>query len=187
MEAIKKAIKIANVIEGWILVIILMFMTGLAFFQIVLRNFFATGFPWADVLNRHLVLWIGFLGAAVATKEGRHINIDVVSKILPAKANHAIEILVDLLSATICVVLGYAAWQFTMGERELESVLFAVSEFKVYTWVMMIVIPLGFWLIAFRFGLRSFLRAAEFVTGQTYLADTSMHGGDDAGDEGGQA
>ena len=52
--------------------------------QIILRNVFHSGLLWADPLMRHIVLWLGCLGAALATTSARHINIDVFSRALPA-------------------------------------------------------------------------------------------------------
>ena len=65
-------------IEKYLLVLLLSLMIVLAFLQIVLRNFFETGLSWGDVLVRYLVLWVAFIGAALATKEGRHINMEIL-------------------------------------------------------------------------------------------------------------
>ncbi|MBI2341120.1 MAG: TRAP transporter small permease subunit, partial [Deltaproteobacteria bacterium] len=50
-------------------------MIVLGFLQVVLRNFFGSGISWADVTVRHLVLWVGFFGAVLATIENRHITL----------------------------------------------------------------------------------------------------------------
>ena len=57
-------------IEKLLLSVLLASMIAVAFLQIVLRNFFDTGLPWGDSLVRYLVLWVGFIGAALATREG---------------------------------------------------------------------------------------------------------------------
>lgn len=171
MEAVRKIIRVLNGIENWALVFVLFFMTGLAFLQIVLRNFFATGFAWADVLNRHLVLWIGFLGAGIATKEGRHINVDALSKVLPAKANHAIEIVIDAAASFICTLMAYTGWEFVAAERESGAVLFTAGGVEVMNWWLQLIIPFGFGLIAARLLIRAGLRVAEMATGKEYLKD----------------
>ena len=74
---------IINRIEDAFLVGLLAFMIGLAFTQIVLRNGFSGGIIWADGLIRILVLWIGLVGAMVASRNGNHINIDIITKYLP--------------------------------------------------------------------------------------------------------
>jgi TRAP-type C4-dicarboxylate transport system permease small subunit len=58
-------------------------MISLAFAQIVLRNGFDGGIVWADSLLRIMVLWIALIGAVVASRDQRHINIDLISRFLP--------------------------------------------------------------------------------------------------------
>ena len=40
--------------------------------QVVLRQVFGGGILWCDTLLRHLVLWVGFLGAARAAGQHPH-------------------------------------------------------------------------------------------------------------------
>jgi energy-coupling factor transporter transmembrane protein EcfT len=68
--------KILTAINAWIakietiiIVIVLAIMILLAFFQVVMRNIFDQGLLWGDIFLRHLVLWVGFLGASLATRE----------------------------------------------------------------------------------------------------------------------
>ena len=80
MDRWERADEVIDRVEQILLVILLSSMIVIAFFQIVLRNLFSTGLTWGDPLVRNLVLWIGFIGAALATREGKHINIDIVSQ-----------------------------------------------------------------------------------------------------------
>ena len=69
-------------IEDGILVALLALMIALAAVQIFLRNFFGAGIIWGDVLVRVLVLWIGLIGAMIATRQNKHISIDLVARFL---------------------------------------------------------------------------------------------------------
>ena len=80
-----------NRVEQILVAALLTVMILLAFSQIVLRNFFATGIDWADSLVRYLVVWVGFVGAAIATKEGKHITIDVLSRWITGSGSNAIQ------------------------------------------------------------------------------------------------
>ena len=148
-------------IESVMLITFLSVMIGLSAVQIGLRNFFHTGISWADVFLRHLVLWTGFLGAALASKEGRHINIDVVSKILPAKYTPWIELVIDVFSAFICVLLGRAAWIFVADEMSFGGDLFL----EIPTWIFQTIFPGAFIIIAFRFIVRGMKAFIEIVKG----------------------
>jgi C4-dicarboxylate transporter DctQ subunit len=122
----------------------------LAFLQIVLRNFFSTGLDWGDSLVRNLVLWIGFIGATLATKEGKHINIDLISRILPSRGKKAVALIIHLFSFLICCALTYAALKFIKNEAQMGHRTFL----GIPTWIPELILPMTFGLMTFRFGLR---------------------------------
>ena len=61
-----KFIKLINVFEDSLLVVILTSMIMLAVYQIISRNLFSEGIVWIDPLLRTLVLWVGLAGAVSA-------------------------------------------------------------------------------------------------------------------------
>jgi len=142
-------------IETIFLITILLTMILLAFLQVILRNFFSTSIFWGDTFLRHLVLWVGFLGASLATKEGRHINIDVLSRILSRTARRISAIIINLFSATVCFFLMRAAITFIKSEKEAGSTLFK----GIPIWIFQIIIAIGFGLIMIRF----FIHALENI------------------------
>src|SRR3970040_2127967 len=71
--------------EQVLIVIVLTAMLLLAFLQVLLRNAWDFGLPWVDILLRHLVLWLGIMGASLATRMNRHIRIEVLTRFLPAR------------------------------------------------------------------------------------------------------
>ena len=71
--------------EDAILVMILTTMILLAAGQIILRNFMDIGFIWADEMLRMLVLWLAVAGAVAASRNDKHINIDVLNRFLPER------------------------------------------------------------------------------------------------------
>jgi TRAP-type C4-dicarboxylate transport system permease small subunit len=126
-------------------------MISLAFLQIVLRNFFFTGLDWGDALLRNLVLWVGFVGATLATKEGKHINIDIVSRWLPSLGKNIATLMTHLFSFFICCALTYAALKFIKNEVEMGNRTFL----NIPAWIPEMILPMTFILMTFRFGLRS--------------------------------
>ena len=137
-------------VEKVFVTILLTMMILMAFFQIVLRNFFNTGISWGDSLVRYLVVWVGFIGAAIATKEDKHINIDVVSRWLTGPQNNYIRLVSHFFSAVICSLLTLAAIKFLRFEAQMGSTAF----FKLPVWVPEIIIPVTFGLMTLRFTVR---------------------------------
>jgi len=134
-------------IETVFLITILLTMILLAFLQVILRNFFSTSIFWGDTFLRHLVLWIGFLGASLATKEKRHINIDILSRFLSSSQKRISGFLINWYSYVGCFFLMEAAFKFIKFEKESGSTLFG----EIPVWIFQIIIVVGFGLMMLRF------------------------------------
>ncbi len=134
-------------IEGIVIVIVVSIMVLLAFFQVAMRNLFDQGLLWGDIFLRHLVLWVGFLGASLATREEKHINIDVFTRFIPKKWQAIPRIIIQLFSVVVCWYLAEASITFVSDEITFETVAFG----EVPAWYFQIIIPIGFILMMFRF------------------------------------
>ena len=139
-------------IEDGILVGLLLLMIGLAVTQIFLRNLFDSGIVWSDILVRILVLWVGLLGAMVASRQGNHINVDILDRYLPERAKPYVSIVVQLFTALICTVAAYFSLLFVQIEYADGGMAFA----KVPAWVCEAIIPFAFGVIAVRYFTLSF-------------------------------
>jgi len=148
-------------VEQILLVILLSSMILIAFLQIVLRNLFFTGLAWGDSLVRNLVLWVGFIGAALATREGKHINIDVVSRWMPPLGRGLIEFMTRLFSFFICGLLSFAALKFIKNEAQMGNITFL----GIPAWIPEVILPTVFGLMALRFGLHAFRNLSTILKG----------------------
>lgn len=133
-------------LEVGVIALLLAGLVGLGVLQIVLRNFFQSGLLWADPLMRHIVLWLGCLGAVLATGHLRHINIDVFSRVLPKHLQKVQRAVIYTATAMATFVLGIAALRLVSDEREYGDIAFG----SLQTWVLQIVLPVAFFLISYR-------------------------------------
>ena len=137
-------------VEQFLVFIFLTAMILVAFSQIVLRNFFSTGIDWGDALVRYLVVWVGFIGAAIATRESKHITIDVLSRWFHGLGSTAVQAICSFFSAAICGLLTLAAIKFVSFEAQMGSTAF----FNLPAWVPELVIPASFGMMTLRYSLR---------------------------------
>ncbi len=135
-----------RLIDG-LLCLMLVAMMVLACLQIGLRTFFSGGLLWADPLLRYLVLWCGMLGAVVATREKKHIAIDVVGYLAPEQVKPWIGLLLDLFSSFVAVILTWAAVIFVQNERLFGS----LPLLTVPSWIWNLIFPIAFALISIHF------------------------------------
>ncbi|MDO8461618.1 MAG: TRAP transporter small permease [Deltaproteobacteria bacterium] len=134
-------------VEEFILSTALLAMVLLAFLQVILRNFFSFGIVWSDLLVRHMVLWVGFLGASLATREKNHIRVDLFSRFIPARWERPFQALLDLFASIVSFLLFLAALDFVLQEKESGNILFL----NVPSWMVQSILPIAFFLISFRF------------------------------------
>ncbi len=144
-------VKSVHRIEDILLVLLLSSMIALASTQIILRNLFDFGLVWADPLLRIMVLWLGLIGATVASRDNRHIHIDLVSRFLSKRWYLLIQTFVGQFTAWICLLI---AWHGARWVR-LEYVDEMTGLLGIPAWMFEIVIPVTFILIGIRYFLFS--------------------------------
>lgn len=127
-------------------VVLFLALLILAFLQVVLRLFFRGGIESADSIIRYLVLWVGFLGASLATYKNRHINIDVASQFFKKLNKKFVFFVINLVSFSISILF------------LISSVIFIVNEFKsavkiifMPVWILELILPLSFLFITLSF------------------------------------
>ena len=137
-----------NRLEELFLCLLLLAMIGLSCTQIILRDFFSTGFIWADPLLRHMVIWAGLFGADIATRKKKHIAIDIISYLIPPQYEAWLLALIHLFSATVCTALTYAAVVFIKNEAAFGG---SREILGIPSWGMNLAFPVAFGLISLRF------------------------------------
>lgn len=148
--ALGRLIRIVTWIENALLIAMLALMVSLAAAQILLRNFLDMSIHSADQMLRLLVLWVAFLGAVAASREGKHIHVDAIARWLPGRIKSATVALTDLFTLAVCLLLAWQSLRFMQSARESGEMAFG----SLPVWVAELILPLGFTLIALRYGLR---------------------------------
>ncbi len=136
--------------ENALLVVTLALMVLVAAAQILLRDLAHTSLDGAADLLRLLVLWVAFLGAVAASREGKHIHVDAVVRWLPPRAKAWVGAVTDLFTVGVCVALAWESLRYLQqsygtGEK-------AIGALPV--WATASILPLAFVLIALRYCLR---------------------------------
>lgn len=144
---ITAADRLGHAAETALLVLILGSMILLAFGQIIMRNFFDLGLQWGDELLRMLVLWLAVAGAVAASRSDKHINIAVLDRFLSPGLKRAVQLLVYLFTAGICLIVAWFSLQFVQTSREYGDLILG----DVPAWWLQSVLPVGFGLIAWRY------------------------------------
>lgn len=138
--------RLTSRVEDAIAALALVAMTVIPLLEIVLRRTAGIGIPGAGPIVQHLVLWVGFLGAAIAAREGRLLSLATGTLVPEGWPRRAATVTSAAIGAAVSVVLALAGVEFVQSERSVGS-SFAAG---IPTWVAELVLPIGFALIAVR-------------------------------------
>lgn len=145
-----------------LLVLAFTLMLALAASQVVLRQALHATLLWGDLAARQLVVWVGFLGAAVASRRGGHFHIGFLARWIPPRARPWLHAAVDLAAAAVCAVLVRAGWTFVTVGLDPGAVLFL----GIRQATAALIVPGGFALMALQFVLRAVESLDKGVRGE---------------------
>lgn len=140
-------LKLLHSLEDSLLFILLTAMIGLGAWQMIMRNLFDSSYTWIDPLLRLLVLWVGLVGAMVATRQQRHISVDALTRWVPDAKQPLFKALSNFIAFGVAGVIGYASISFVGMDYEAGSVAFA----GIPSWVCELILPFAFLCMAVRF------------------------------------
>lgn len=150
IEVLKKLDEKWAFLERSAIVIALSLMGIVVFIQVVLRYIFDTGIPWAEELARYLMVWAGFLGGSLATRERRHIVVDIIPKIMREGSTPQILLIkfTYLITAGFCFFLFYIGYNFLSSQITIGRVS---QSMHIPIWIVQLVIPLSAFFMGLRF------------------------------------
>lgn len=93
-----------------LLALLLFAMVLMVLGNVVLRYAFDTGIASSEELSRTLFIWLTFIGAVVATREGTHLGVDSLLHRLPRKGQLAMVFVSELIVLACCVLLFRGTW-----------------------------------------------------------------------------
>ncbi|PYQ73872.1 MAG: hypothetical protein DMG01_21785 [Acidobacteria bacterium] len=139
----------------------LLVMAVLPIAEIVSRRFFGRGIPASGPVVQHLTLWVGFLGAAIAAREGKLLALATGTFIPQGLWRRAADIVAAAFGACSAIVLAWGGWQMAAIEREAGTNIGA----GIPTWIAQIVLPISFAIIAARLVWKAAFQASAALQG----------------------
>jgi TRAP-type C4-dicarboxylate transport system permease small subunit len=104
----------------WSSVASLLLMSLLVACQVVLRYFLGRALPWAEEAAVYMMVWMAFVGAAIALRRSEHIALTFVADRLPPRLASAVRFASNSLVLAflmLVLVLGIQLAQSVSGQR----------------------------------------------------------------------
>ncbi len=147
----ERVITFARRTEDGLTVAALLLMGVLPVLELVLRTFLHTGIPGTSGYVQNLTLWVGFLGAMIASREGRHLNLSTGMVMLPPRLQGIATTLAATVSTAVASGLCWASLQFVRVEMESPANIAG----WLPIWVVEAILPVSFAIITLRFVLQA--------------------------------
>lgn len=124
--------KIMDKILDISLIMILGAMAGIVAANVFCRFVLGFSIYWGDELAQTLMVWLTFLGAAVAIRDGAHYTFSYLANKLNGLMLGIYIITCDLLIITSILILGYYSFQITRGIADWILPALEISRAYVY-------------------------------------------------------
>jgi len=132
--------------ENTIISLVLAGIVVLPLLEAVLRKTLHVGISHSAAIVQHLTLVVGMMGAAVAARENRLLALSRLGELLTGRWRTLASAFSGASAVAVCVLLAAAGVNFVVAERPAGDML----AYGIPVWVIQLVIPVGFGLIALR-------------------------------------
>lgn len=127
--------------------------------SVVIRNLGLQPSAWFFLSTEYAMFYLTLLGAPWLVRQKGHVHIELLTSILPPPALNILSRGVSLLCVVVCGVLAWKGLDLFL--LNIERTDYDVRAFFVPKWILTIVFPISFTLMAIEFG--------RFVVGHEIL------------------
>src|SRR5690554_7404246 len=156
---IRQATKYIRLVEDAILVTLLMIMILLAGFDILARSLFGGGVVWIPPILKIMVLWVGLLGALLATRTREHIAIDIVGRLAPFTLRQFLLVITSLFSAVVCLLIVWYSQEFVHFWKEFGDLAFV----GLVVWQLQLIFLISFFLLGLGFSFQTIMASLKLI------------------------
>lgn len=126
--------------------VVFLLMASLPLADFITRQFDPVGIPGSLDIVKHLALWVAFLGAAIAAREGKLLSLATGSLIPAGRGRDVAFMVAGTTTAAVSGLLAWGAVELVLNTRDLGSTIGS----DVPAWLTQLVLPVSFVVIAVR-------------------------------------
>lgn len=79
-------------------------------YEVIVRYVLRIPTIWEIETSVYLTIMATYLGAAYGLKDGAHINIDLITRLLPKKFTEKLSLVTSMIAFVFCVLLAWKGW-----------------------------------------------------------------------------
>lgn len=128
VDFLDKALRGVERLLEWLIAVLVMALVVIVASQFVDRHFVSLPMAAPDAYARVILVWLTFIGFALAVKGGLNIRVDLIDAHLPARVRRLLEYLFDVLMLLLTLVIGFHGWRLIVIGRDQERLGTLLSE-----------------------------------------------------------
>lgn len=164
--------KVLSALFGWLLYglaaiacALLLFLIALICADVLFRFIDRTGVRWANEVSEYTLYLITFLSAPFLLRSGQHIRVDLVLRVLPAKAAWKLECFIDVSGVAISGMLLISSLRAVAASYTDNALIIKSLTFP--EWWLLAPVPFCMLLLGMEFA----FRLHRLITGPKQMRD----------------
>jgi TRAP-type C4-dicarboxylate transport system permease small subunit len=128
VDFLDKALRLVESALEWLIATLVAALLIIVASTFIDRHFVTLPMAAPDAYARVILVWLTFIGFALAVKRGLNIRVDLIDARLPAKARRALDYVFDVVMLALTVMLGVNGWRLVVIGQDQERLGTMMSE-----------------------------------------------------------
>lgn len=112
--------------------VLLAVMTAFIVIQVLGRNVFNAGLPWAEELARYAGLGVVYLTVPFLLLHGKHIKVELVQSRFTGRAGLALRVADECLTLAFCALFLWGGWLFLKRAAQFSTAALGIPNWLYY-------------------------------------------------------
>jgi TRAP-type C4-dicarboxylate transport system permease small subunit len=132
--------------------VLLLAMTFLIGADVLTRNLGVGGIAWSNEVSENLLYVITLLAAPWLLRQGQHIRVDILLRVIPPRVGWLLEWVSDLLGLACSIYFVWYGWKVALASYRAGAV--TIKTLVTPEWWLLALVPIAFLLVAIEFVFR---------------------------------
>jgi len=126
VDCLDKALRLIERALEWLVAVLVAMLVVIVASTFIDRHFVTLPMAAPDAYARVILVWLTFIGFALAVKRGLNIRVDLIEARLPLKARRGLDYVFDVAMLGLSVSLGLNGWRLVVigqGQERLGTLM----------------------------------------------------------------
>lgn len=128
VDFLDKALRLVERVLEWLVAVLVAALLLIVASTFIDRHFITLPMAAPDAYARVILVWLTFIGFALAVKGGINIRVDLIDARLPPKVRRVLDYVFDAVMLGLTVMLGVNGWRLVVIGQDQERLGTGMSE-----------------------------------------------------------